>query len=60
MAAGSVVVVVLMFVRGLLSNDPIIYGMLVSLLVFVVVSLLTRQASEEDVAAWDRRVSGTA
>ena len=60
MAAGAIAVVVLMLVRGLLSNDPIIYGMLVSLFVFVVVSLLTRQATEEEVAAWDRRVSGAA
>ena len=60
MAAGGIVVVVLMFVQGLFANGPIIYGMLTSLVVFVVVSLLTRQASEEEVAAWDRRVSGTA
>jgi SSS family solute:Na+ symporter len=60
MAAGGIVVVVLMLVQGLFANGPIIYGMLTSLVVFVVVSLLTRQASEEEVAAWDRRVSGTA
>ncbi len=60
MAAGGIVVVVLMLVQGLFANGPIIYGMLTSLVVFVVVSLLTRHASEEEVAAWDRRVSGTA
>jgi len=60
MAAGGIVVVVLMLVQGLFANGPIIYGMLTSLVVFVVVSLLTRQASEEEVAAWNRRVSGTA
>ncbi len=60
MAAGGIVVVVLILVQGLFANGPIIYGILTSLVVFVVVSLLTRQASEEEVAAWDRRVSGTA
>ena len=60
MAAGGIVVVVLMLVQGLFANGPIIYGMLTSLVVFVVVSLLTRQDSEEEVAAWNRRVSGTA
>ena len=60
MVAGGIVVVVLMLVQGLFANGPIIYGMLTSLVVFVVVSLLTRQDSEEEVAAWNRRVSGTA
>jgi SSS family solute:Na+ symporter len=60
MVAGGIVVVVLMLVQGLFANGPIIYGILTSLVVFVVVSLLTRQDSEEEVAAWNRRVSGTA
>jgi solute:Na+ symporter, SSS family len=60
MTAGGIVVVVLMFVQGLFANGPIIYGILTSLVVFVAVSLLTRRTSEEDAAAWDRRVSGTA
>lgn len=60
MTAGGIVVVVLMLVQGLFANGPIVYGILTSLVVFVVVSLLTRRTSEEDAAAWDRRVSGTA
>ncbi len=59
-AVSSVVVVVLMIVLGLFSNWPIIAGMLVSLVVFVGVSLLTRPASEDKAAAWDRRVRGAA
>ncbi len=59
MAAGGIVVVVLMLVQGLFANGPIIYGILTSLVVFVAVSLLTRRTSEEDAAAWDRRVSGS-
>ena len=60
MAAGGIVVVALMLVQGLFANGPIIYGILTSLVVFVVVSLLTRPASQGDAAAWDRRVRGTA
>lgn len=60
MAVSSVVVVVLMIVLGLYSNWPIIAGMLVSLVLFVGVSLLTRPTSEREAAAWDRRVKGTA
>ncbi len=58
MLAGSVVVVIFMIVSGLFSNDPIIYGMLTSFVVFVAVSLLTRKPSEERLAAWERRMSG--
>jgi SSS family solute:Na+ symporter len=50
--------VALMATRGLFSNDPIIYGMLVSLIVFVVVSLLTTRTSEERMRAWERRLEG--
>ncbi|MBA2714848.1 MAG: sodium:solute symporter, partial [Rubrobacteraceae bacterium] len=60
MAVSSVVVVVLMIVLGLFSNWPIIAGMLVSFVLFVGVSLLTRPTSEREAAAWDRRVRGTA
>jgi SSS family solute:Na+ symporter len=66
MAVSSVVVITLLFTQGLLSNGPIIYGMVsslvvfvvVSLVVFVVVSLLTPKRSEERMAAWERRLTG--
>jgi SSS family solute:Na+ symporter len=45
---------------GLFANTPIIWGLLVSLVVFVVVSLLTPRASEERMRAWERRMGGTA
>jgi solute:Na+ symporter, SSS family len=38
-AVGTVTVIVLMIVRGLYSNSPIIFGLLASLVVFVAVSL---------------------
>jgi len=58
MVVSSVVVVVFMVVDGLFANTPIIYGMLVSLVVFVVVSLLTPRPSEQHMSAWERRLTG--
>jgi solute:Na+ symporter, SSS family len=58
MVVNSVVVVVFMVVDGLFANTPIIYGMLVSLVVFVVVSLLTPRPSEQHMSAWERRLTG--
>jgi SSS family solute:Na+ symporter len=52
--------VTLMATRGLFANTPIIYGIVVSLVVFVVVSLLTPRPSEEHMRAWERRMGGTA
>jgi SSS family solute:Na+ symporter len=60
MMVSSIVVIVLMATRGLFSNDPIIYGMLVSLVVFVGVSLLTPKPSEEHIQSWERRMGGSA
>lgn len=60
MLVSSIVVITLMFTQGLFSNAPIIYGMLASLVVFVVVSLLTRPSTEEeDPEAWERRLKGS-
>src|ERR671911_701226 len=59
MAAGSAVVVIFMVVDGLFANTPIIYGIVVSLVVFVVVSLLTPKPSEERMRAWESRLSGS-
>jgi SSS family solute:Na+ symporter len=59
MAAGSAVVVIFMVVDGLFANTPIIYGIAVSLVVFVVVSLLTPKSSDEHMRAWENRLSGS-
>ncbi len=59
MAAGSVVVVTFMVLDGLFANTPIIWGMLASLVVFVVVSLLTPRPSEERMRMWERRLTGS-
>ena len=58
MAVSSVVVIVLLLWRGLLSNDPIIYGLLTSLVVFVVASLLTQRPSEQRMKTWEERLVG--
>lgn len=57
MAVSSVVVIILLLWRGLLSNDPIIYGLLTSLVVFVVASLLTPESLGERLEAWEERLS---
>ena len=59
MAAGSVVVVIFMVLDGLFANTPIIWGMLASLVVFVVVSLLTPRPSEERMRTWERQLTGS-
>jgi len=53
MVAGSVVVVIFMIRDGLFANTPIIWGTLVSLAVFVVVSLLMPRPSDERMRAWE-------
>ena len=59
MAAGSVVVVIFMVVDGLFANTPIIWGMLASLVAFVVVSLLTPKPTEERMRTWEQRLTGS-
>jgi len=57
MAAGSIAVVIFMVKDGLFANSPIIWGLVASLVAFVVVSLLTPRPSEESMAAWERRLT---
>jgi SSS family solute:Na+ symporter len=59
MVAGSVVVVVFMVLDGLFANTPIIWGLLVSFVVFVVVSLLTPGPSDERMRVWEERLRGS-
>jgi SSS family solute:Na+ symporter len=55
---GSAVVLVCMAVFGLLANEPIYYSLVASAVVFVAVSLLTRQTDPARLEAWDRRLRG--
>ena len=59
MAAGSAVVVIFMVMDGLFANTSTIWGMLASLLVFVVVSLLTASPSKGCMRTWELRLTGS-
>jgi solute:Na+ symporter, SSS family len=54
--------VIFMVKDGLFANSPIVWGLVASLVAFVVVSLLTPKPSEESMVAWERRLTegGTA
>lgn len=67
MAVGSVLTLALLIAYatgaipsedGVYANEPIYYGLGASLLVYIVLSLLTRPTDPEVREAWDRRVAG--
>ncbi|MEU9674577.1 sodium:solute symporter [Streptomyces parvus] len=55
---GGVAVVGLMWHYGILANQPIYYGLLASLAVYVVVSLATPPTDAAVLAAWRERLAG--
>ncbi|MFD5491477.1 sodium:solute symporter [Streptomyces sp. NPDC127091] len=55
---GGLAVIGLMATYGILANEPILYGLLSSLAVYVVVSLATRPTDEAVLAAWRERLAG--
>ncbi|WP_327297511.1 sodium:solute symporter [Streptomyces sp. NBC_01197] len=57
-AAGGLVVLGLMVKFGALANEPIYYGLLCSLVVYVVVSLATKPTDRAVLAAWRERLAG--
>ncbi|MET8688954.1 sodium:solute symporter [Streptomyces sp. NPDC004732] len=57
-AAGGLSVVGLMWGYGILANEPIYYGLLTSLAVYVVVSLATKPTDAQVLAAWRERLAG--
>ncbi|MEW2446169.1 sodium:solute symporter [Streptomyces parvulus] len=57
-AVGGLTVVGLMAGFGVLANEPIYYGLLASLAVYVAVSLATRPTDEAILAAWRARLAG--
>ncbi|MEU6127482.1 sodium:solute symporter [Streptomyces sp. NPDC047123] len=57
-AAGGLSVVGLMWGYGILANEPVYYGLLTSLAVYVVVSLATRPTDAAVLAAWRERLAG--
>jgi SSS family solute:Na+ symporter len=58
MIAGGTTVITFMVTDGLLANEPIHYGLLAGLAVYVAVSLLTEPTEEAVVGAWHRRLAG--
>lgn len=57
---GGVAVIGLMATYGILANQPIYYGLLSSLAVYVVVSLATPPTDAAVLAAWRERLAGRA
>lgn len=57
-AAGGLSVIGLMWGYGILANEPVYYGLLISLGVYVVVSLATKPTDAEVLAAWRERLAG--
>ncbi|ATL27927.1 sodium:solute symporter [Streptomyces formicae] len=57
-AAGGLSVIGLMWGYGILANEPVYYGLLISLAVYVVVSLATRPTDAAVLAAWRERLAG--
>jgi SSS family solute:Na+ symporter len=55
---GGLTVVGLMTALGVLANEPIYYGLLASLLTYVLVSLATKPTDAAVLAAWRERLAG--
>ncbi|MFG2496831.1 sodium:solute symporter [Streptomyces sp. NPDC048441] len=56
--AGGLSVIGLMWWYGILANEPVYYGLLISLAVYVVVSLATKPTDADVLAAWRERLAG--
>ncbi|KAF4406296.1 sodium:solute symporter [Streptomyces lycii] len=57
---GGAAVVALMVTEGVLANEPIYYGLLASLVAYVLVSLVTRPTDPAVLGAWRNRLAGRA
>ncbi|QEV18198.1 sodium:solute symporter [Streptomyces alboniger] len=57
-AAGGLSVIGLMWGYGILANQPVYYGLLTSLAVYVAVSLATKPTDAAVLAAWRERLAG--
>ncbi|MBV1941310.1 sodium:solute symporter [Streptomyces sp. BV286] len=55
---GGLAVVTLMATHGILANEPVYYGLLSSLAVYVIVSLATPATDAAVLAAWRERLAG--
>ncbi|MER6249125.1 sodium:solute symporter [Streptomyces griseorubiginosus] len=57
-AVGGLAVIGLMAAYGILANEPVYYGLLASLVVYVAVSLATPATDTAVLAAWRERLAG--
>lgn len=57
-AVGGLAVIGLMASYGILANEPVYYGLLSSLVVYVIVSLATKPTDAAVLAAWRERLAG--
>ncbi|GAA3985914.1 sodium:solute symporter [Allokutzneria multivorans] len=55
---GGITVVVLMFTHGMLANEPILWGLPLSLVTYVAVSLASPPTDAEKLAQWQARLTG--
>jgi SSS family solute:Na+ symporter len=58
MAVGTVATLVAMFKFGIEANEPIYWGLVSGLVVYVAGSLLNKPTDPEVLAEWDRRSRG--
>ncbi|MER7793714.1 sodium:solute symporter [Streptomyces sp. NPDC097640] len=58
MLGGGLTVIVMMMTKGVLANEPIYYGLAVSLVAYTAVSLLTKATDGSVLASWHRRLAG--
>ncbi|MGH8870105.1 MAG: sodium:solute symporter [Actinomycetes bacterium] len=59
-AVGTVVVIMLMILQGMLANGPIYWGLLASAITYVAVSLATPPTPEATLRRWEDRLAGRA
>ncbi|QFQ97575.1 sodium:solute symporter [Streptomyces phaeolivaceus] len=57
-AVGGLAVIVLMATHGILANEPVYYGLLLSLAAYLIVSLATPPTDAAVLAAWRERLAG--
>jgi SSS family solute:Na+ symporter len=57
-SVGGLSVIGLMWGYGILANEPVYYGLLLSLAAFVIVSLATKPTDAAVLAAWRERLAG--
>ncbi|MFE2731286.1 sodium:solute symporter [Streptomyces sp. NPDC059349] len=57
-SVGGLSVISLMWGYGILANEPVYYGLLLSLAAFVIVSLATKPTDAAVLAAWRERLAG--